>query len=94
MSDTLALAAAGWGVLMAISPILQVRRMLATRSSADFSIAYLTVLLVGFGLWLAYGLSLRNLALIIPNAVALLTGIATLAVAVRFRRGDLAPRAT
>jgi uncharacterized protein with PQ loop repeat len=85
MSDTLALSAAAWGVLMALAPVLQIRRMVTTRSSADFSIGYLGVLLIGFGLWMAYGLALGNLALIVPNCVALVIGVATLVVAVRLR---------
>lgn len=86
MSDTLAVTAATWGVLMAISPLLQIRRMLETRSSADLSLSYLTVLLIGFCLWIAYGISLGNLALIVPNSVALFVGLVTLAIAFRLRR--------
>jgi MtN3 and saliva related transmembrane protein len=86
MSDTLAVIAAAWGVMMAVSPLLQIRRMLETRSSADFSLGYLVVLLIGFGLWAAYGLSLGNLALIVPNSTALVIGLITMAVALRFRR--------
>jgi MtN3 and saliva related transmembrane protein len=71
---------------MAISPLLQIRRMLETRSSADLSLGYLAVLLIGFGLWIAYGISLGNLALIVPNSVALVIGLVTIGVALRFRR--------
>lgn len=53
MSDTLAVLAASWGVLMAISPILQIRRILERQSSDDVSLGYLGVLLVGFTLWVA-----------------------------------------
>ena len=38
MTDVLGVVAASWGVLMAISPILQIRRMLDQGSSADISI--------------------------------------------------------
>ena len=48
----LAVSAAAWGVLMALSPVLQIRRMLRQRSSADVSIGYFAVLLVGFLLWI------------------------------------------
>ena len=44
------------------------------------------MLLVGFVLWLAYGIAARNFALIIPNTVALLVISATIVVAVRYRR--------
>ena len=88
MTDALAPIAASWGVLMAISPMLQIRRMLERHSSADVSLAYLGVLQVGFTLWIAYGISLGNLALVIPNSVAFLVGVATVIVAVRYRDGD------
>ncbi len=85
MSDTLAVLAASWGVLMAISPILQIRRILERQSSDDVSLAYLGVLLIGFTLWVAYGISLGNAALIIPNLVALVVGVVTVIVARRYR---------
>jgi uncharacterized protein with PQ loop repeat len=91
MTDPLALTAASWGVLMALSPALQIRRMLERRSSADVSLAYLAVLQVGFVLWVAYGISLGNLALIIPNSVALCVGLGTMAIAWNFRHGTAGP---
>jgi uncharacterized protein with PQ loop repeat len=87
MTDILALAATIWGVAMAISPLLQVRRMRATGSSADLSIGYLLVLQVGFILWLGYGIALRNPALIISNCAALACGLLTIAVARRLGAG-------
>ena len=85
LSDTLAVLAASWGVLMAVSPALQIRRIVARRSSDDVSIGYLAVLLVGFALWIGYGVSLANLAIIVPNAVALVVGVVTVLVARRYR---------
>ena len=85
MTDTLAFIAASWGVFMALSPLLQIRRMLERQSSQDVSVSYFLVLLVGFGLWVAYGIALGNVALIVPNSVALLIGSATILVALRFR---------
>ena len=82
----LAVAAAAWGVLMGVSPVLQIRRMLRQRSSRDVSVGYFSILLVGFLLWISYGIASRNLALIVPNAVALLIGVSTVAIALRLRR--------
>ena len=87
MLNALAVAAAAWGVLMGISPLLQIRRMVERRSSADVSIGYLSVLIVGFVLWAAYGASIANLALVIPNTVSLVVGIATILVVRRYRHG-------
>ena len=88
MTDALSIAAATFGVVMAISPLLQIRRMFQMRSSTDVSLGYLWVIEIGFGVWIAYGLSLPNLALIIPNSVALTVGLATILVARHFRRRD------
>lgn len=89
MPDVLAVAAASWGVLMAMSPMLQIRRMIQRRSSADLSLSYFGVLMIGFTLWLAYGISIDNLALIVPNTVALAVGVATVLVARHYRTGPL-----
>ncbi|MDH4334870.1 MAG: SWEET family sugar transporter [Chloroflexota bacterium] len=82
----LGVIAASYGVVMAIAPALQIRRMLQTRSSADISLAYLGLLNVGFLIWLIYGLALPNVAIVIPNGVAFLVGAATLVIALRLRR--------
>ena len=62
---------------MACSPILQMRRMLHARSSRGVSLAYFGVLIPGFGMWVAYGVASANLAVIVPNAVALAMHVAT-----------------
>jgi uncharacterized protein with PQ loop repeat len=85
IGTALAVGAATWGVVMALSPLLQIRRMLTTRSSKDVSIGYFIVLLVGFGLWVAYGVSIDNLALVIPNSVAIVTGVVTVVIAALLR---------
>ena len=82
----LAVAASSWAVLMGIAPVLQIRRMLRQRSSRDVSVAYFTILLAGFALWIAYGMAAGIVALVIPNVVALLTGAAVVTVALRLRR--------
>jgi MtN3 and saliva related transmembrane protein len=86
MAETIAPFAAAYGVLMAVSPVLQIRRMLQTRSSADVSIGYLAVIEFGFGLWVAYGVSLPNWALAVPNSVAFIVGLVTILIALRLRR--------
>lgn len=87
MVETLGFAAAAWGVLMAISPLLQIRRMVQRRSSADVSIAYLAVLQFGFLLWIGYGISLGNPFIALPNSVAALVGACTMTVAWFLRHG-------
>jgi MtN3 and saliva related transmembrane protein len=87
LTETLGAAAAAWGVLMAISPLLQIRRMLARRSSGDVSISYLLVLEFGFFLWIGYGFALGNPFIIVPNTVAAVIGVLTMVVAWMYRHG-------
>jgi MtN3 and saliva related transmembrane protein len=83
---SLAIAASSSGVVMGVAPVLQIRRMLRERSSAQVSLGYFVILLTGFVLWIGYGVSLRNLALVIPNSVALLVTAAVITVAMKLRR--------
>ena len=82
----LAVIASIWGVAMALSPVLQIRRMIAIRSSHGISIGYLVVLLIGFVLWCAYGIALGNVAIVVPNLIAFAVGATTIVVAFRFRK--------
>ena len=85
LTTVLAAAAASWAVLMALGPLLQIRTIVRRRSSRGVSIGYFGILVVGFALWLAYGIASANVALIVPNAVALLIALGTIAAAVRYR---------
>ena len=71
---------------MAISPLLQIRKIVQHRSSHGVSLGYMSVLFVGFLLWLSYGIALGNWALILPNVVAAVVITVTMAVTLRFRR--------
>ena len=84
----LAVAAAPRGVAMGLSPALQIRQMLQTRSSRDVSVGYFTVLNVGFVLWASYGISIPNAAVAVPNFVAFAVGSATIAIALRLRADE------
>jgi uncharacterized protein with PQ loop repeat len=81
----LGVTAATWAVVMAVAPALQIRQMLRRRSSDGLSVGYLLVLVVGFVLWIAYGLASGDLPLVVPNSVAVVVMAATVAVALRFR---------
>jgi len=86
-ADTLAVLATIAGLLMAISPVLQIRRMRRTRSSNDISLLYLTLLCGGFTVWLAYGYTIGNPAMLISNTASLTFMVITIAVALAYRRG-------
>jgi MtN3 and saliva related transmembrane protein len=85
-TDALGTAALVAGLLMAVSPVLQVRRMLQTRSSRDYSLGYPALLCAGFVLWLAYGIALWNLPMMISNTASLTFMLITIGVALYLRR--------
>ena len=85
MTEYLAFAAATWGIAMAVSPLLQIRAIRAHQSSQGVSVGYQWVLLVGFILWLSYGIALHNAAIIIPNIVAAVVSVATILVSLHYR---------
>lgn len=80
MASVLGIAAAVWGVVMALAPVLQIRRMIVRRSSADVSLGYFGVLLPGFALWVGYGLARSDWPLVIPNVIAFTVGGVTVVV--------------
>jgi MtN3 and saliva related transmembrane protein len=84
-STALGLAAASWAVVMALSPILQIREIRRRNSSEGISLAYFGVLLVGFGLWVSYGIASHDLPLVVPNSVAFLVMGCTITVALHKR---------
>jgi uncharacterized protein with PQ loop repeat len=86
-ADVLAVCATIAGVLMAAAPFLQIRRMRRTRSSNDVSLLYLSMLAGGFIVWLAYGVSITNWAMIISNTASLVFMSITIVVALTYRRG-------
>ncbi|HEY2541556.1 MAG TPA: SemiSWEET family transporter, partial [Gaiellaceae bacterium] len=92
LTTSLGVTAAAWGVAMAVSPLLQIRRMRHLRSSAGLSVGYMLVLVVGFVLWVAYGSAKRDIPIVVPNAVAFVVMLWTLAVARRYRGSEVAPR--
>lgn len=88
MAVALGAMAAAWGVVMALSPMLQIRRMWLTRSARDISIGYFLVLIPGFALWVGYGIASHNAVIAIPNSVAAVVGLFLIAVAARLRRAS------
>jgi MtN3 and saliva related transmembrane protein len=86
LADALAVGATLAGLIMAVAPTLQIRRMLKTGSSDDVSIGYLSLLCVGFVLFLAYGASIANPVLLITNTASLTFMLLTISVATVIRR--------
>lgn len=84
MSSTLAVAATSWGVLMALAPLLQVRVILRERDASGTSKTWIVILLIGFVLWFAYGVSTGSMPLIISNTMSGTVALILLATAVTF----------
>ena len=85
MLSTIEAVATFYGVFMSLAPLLQARKMRQRRSSGDVSILYLVVLVVGFSLYLTYGISISNRLLIITNTVSIAATTTTLLIALAYR---------
>jgi uncharacterized protein with PQ loop repeat len=83
-SDFLGPLASFMGVLMSLAPLIQGRRVFHRRHADDVSQSFLLVIAVGSSAWLAYGISIADAYLIIPNALGVLTNIGTLLVVRRY----------
>lgn len=80
------LVASASGVCMALSPLLQARRIRAVGDSSEVSSGVFLMMRVNATIWFTYGLSTGNVVVVIPNAVALVTTTATLMVIRRNRQ--------
>ena len=88
MLATIEAVATTYGVFMSLAPLLQARKMRRRRSSGDVSILYLGVLVVGFSLYLTYGISIANRLLIITNTVSIAATLITLLIALSYRNRE------
>jgi MtN3 and saliva related transmembrane protein len=86
VSTALGVAAASWAMLMALSPLLQVREIRRRGSSEGVSVGYFGVLEVGFALWVAYGLARGDVPLIVPNIAAFIVTGFTIVTVLSHRR--------
>jgi uncharacterized protein with PQ loop repeat len=82
----LAVTAAVFGVVMGASPLLQLRRIIRLNSSRDVSTAFFSVVVIGQLTWVAYGLALRNPAVIASNGCGMLVNLAVLIAAIWIRK--------
>jgi uncharacterized protein with PQ loop repeat len=83
--------AAASGVFMALSPLLQARRIRTLGDSSEVSAGVFLMMRVNATMWLTYGLAMSNLVIVVPNVVALATTTVTLLAIRRHRHAP--PRA-
>jgi len=60
------------GTLMALSYIPQIHKMYRRKSSADIAVSTYFVILVGAFIWMLYGLSINDFAIVVPNVAGVL----------------------
>jgi uncharacterized protein with PQ loop repeat len=85
--------AAASGVVMALSPLLQARRIRALGDSSEVSAGVFQTMRMNACIWLTYGLSAGSVVIVVPNLVALATTTLTLLTIKRFRHAGHAAQA-
>ena len=90
-TQLLGTAATAYGVLAALTALLQTRQLLARRTSCDVSARFLASYAGGYAIWLTYGLSTGSLPLIVVDTAGLLCGGLTLAIALSLRGSLIRP---
>ena len=88
ITAVLSVLAGSLGVLMGASPLLQALRAQQRRSSADISMPFLVLLLAGGVAWLAYGIALGRIAMIVANSVGVIACTTTIGVSYYWRNGE------
>jgi uncharacterized protein with PQ loop repeat len=91
VEQLLGAAATAYGVLAALSVLLQARQMLSRRASCDISGLFFALYSGGYAIWLLYGVSMSNPPLVIVDGVGLLCGGLTLAVTLALRGSFVHP---
>ncbi|MEI6792522.1 MAG: SemiSWEET family transporter [Actinomycetes bacterium] len=88
ITASLSVIAGSFGILMGASPLLQAFRAHQRRSSADISMPFLALLWIGGAAWLAYGIALGNLAMMVANIVGVIACTTAIAVSHYWRNGE------
>jgi uncharacterized protein with PQ loop repeat len=87
----LTLLATAYGVGAAGAALFQTRQLLESRRSCEVSARFFAVYAGGYAIWLAYGLSIGSLPLIIVDAIGVVCATATLAIVLSLRGSVLHP---
>lgn len=81
MADAIGLVAS---ILLSVSVIPQVIKSWRTRKVEDISLVMIVMFIVGFTLWIAYGLLTRELPIVLLNAVSLASMAVTLVLKLKY----------
>jgi len=91
LAQLIGTAATAYGVIAALMVLLQAREMLARRASCEVSGRFFASYAGGYAIWLLYGLSVGSMPLMVVDAVGLVCGGLTLAVALSLRGSLVRP---
>jgi len=80
-----------YGVCAAGAGLLQVRQLLKSRRSCDVSALFIAVYAGGYAIWLAYGVDIGSLPLVIVDGLGVVCATVTLAITLSLRRSPLNP---
>jgi uncharacterized protein with PQ loop repeat len=92
MTQVIATIATLYGVFAAAAALLQARQIRRRGSSCDVSARFFATYAGGYAIWLAYGLSIGSMPLILVDAAGLVCGLVTLGVTLRMRGALLRPQ--
>jgi MtN3 and saliva related transmembrane protein len=73
------------GLLTTLSLIPQATKIWKSRSAEDISLKMFVAFSIGIALWLAYGILMKELPMILWNSVSLALATAILAMKLKFR---------
>ena len=73
------------GFFTTLSFLPQVMKTLRTRHTADISLGMFSIFTLGCCLWLLYGIMIRDIAIILPNAVTI--ALSTIILTCKLRYG-------
>lgn len=91
LAQLIGTAATAYGVIAALMVLLQAREMLARRASCEVSGRFFASYAGGYAIWLLYGMSVGSMPLMVVDAVGLVCGGLTLAVALSLRGSLVRP---
>jgi hypothetical protein len=87
----LVLLVTAYGAGAAGAGLLQVRQLLEGRRSCEVSALFFAVYAGGYAIWLAYGVSIDSLPLVIVDGIGVVCATSTLAIALSLRGSLLNP---
>lgn len=74
------------GICTSTAVIAQIYKSLKTKTVKDVSPIMFTVLVIGIGLWVVYGIIIKDFPIIVTNSLALLLHLFMCVLIIKFRK--------